>query len=150
MHALRTRPGLHGVLFDQEKVLAAHELGDLAAEARCQLVAGDFFAEVPGGGDVYVIKRILHNWADAECVQILDNCRRAMNPGGRVMVIDPVVRADSGPDSAKIYDMIMMMLLTGKERTEAEFVRLLDQAGLRPDRIVHTGAPVSIIEAVAR
>lgn len=150
VQALQSRPGLRGVLFDQEHVLAGHQLGELDSDERWQVVTGDFFSEVPAGGDVYVLKRILHNWSDAECVQILDSCRRAMAPGGRVMVIDPVVTADNGPDSAKVHDMIMMILLTGRERTESEFADLLDEAGLRLTRTIHTGAPVSIIEAVAR
>jgi putative intracellular protease/amidase len=145
---LAERPALNGVLFDAEDVLAKHDLGGVDP-ARWRLAPGDFFTEVPAGGDVYVLKRILHNWSDSECVQILRNCRRAMAPGGRIVVIDPVVRPGFGPDAAKMYDLIMMVLLSGRERTQAEFVDLLAQAGLRVTQVIHTEAPVSVIEAVA-
>jgi putative intracellular protease/amidase len=149
VQALHNNPGLRGVLFDHEHVLAGHRLGELGADERWQVVSGNFFDEVPSGGDIYVLKRILHNWSDAECVQILRNCRRAMPVDGRILVIDPVVAPGNSTQSAKVHDMIMMMLLTGRERTEAELARLFMEAGLRLTRTIHTGAPVSILEATA-
>ncbi|MDF5756964.1 methyltransferase [Spongiactinospora sp. TRM90649] len=150
VQALLARPGLRGVLFDERHVLDGNRLGEVGDDSRWETVAGDFFTEVPGGGDVYALKRILHNWSDEECVRILRNCREAMAPGGRVLVIDPVIPPGNTPDASKIHDLIMMMLLTGRERTEAELSRLLEEAGLRLTRVVRTGAPVAVIEAVAR
>ncbi|WP_219825910.1 methyltransferase [Nonomuraea typhae] len=148
-HALTTRPGLRGVLFDEAHVLTGHILGRVGDDSRWELHPGDFFVALPGGGDVYVLKRILHHWSDEDCVAILRNCREAMAPGARVVVIDPIVAPGNGQDPAKTHDLIMAMLMTGRERTEAELVRLFERASLRLEKVTRTGAPVSIVEAVA-
>jgi hypothetical protein len=70
-----------------------------------------------------------------------------MSAEGRLLIIDPVVPPGNDPDAAKLHDIIMMMLLTGRERTEKELDALLDEAGLRLVRVIRTGAPVSVIEA---
>jgi hypothetical protein len=147
LRVLQRNPGLRGVLFEREPVLPAHRLGQLGADDRWELVAGDFFAEVPAG-DCYLLKYVLHDWSDAECVQILTNCRRAMAPGGRVLVVESVLAPGNEPDSGKLLDVMMMLSFTGKERTEAEFAELLGGAGLRIARVVPTQAPVSVVEAV--
>lgn len=147
VQALGENPGLRGVLFDQAHVLEEHRLAEVGDDGRWEAVAGDFFAEVPAGGDVYVLKRILHNWSDEQCLEILRACRRAMTDGSRLLVLDPVIPPGDEPDAAKVVDLVMMMLLPGQERTEAQLVTLLDRAGLRHVRTVSTGAPVSVIEA---
>ena len=87
---LREYPGLHGVLFEQPHVLQEHRLGELGADHRWTLAAGDFFTEAPPG-DIYLIKRILHDWDDEHCVHILSQCRQAASDHGRVLVIDAVI-----------------------------------------------------------
>ncbi|WP_328609588.1 COMT family class I SAM-dependent methyltransferase [Amycolatopsis sp. NBC_00345] len=146
---LRRNPGLRGVLFDQEHVLANHCLGQLTDD-RWDLAAGDFFAAAPTGGDLYTLMYILHDWSDAECVRILRNCRRAMGPDARIAVFDSVVPVGNDPDYAKVLDIIMLMMLTGRERTATEFEQLFAEAGLELTRIVPTRGPLSVIEAVAR
>jgi hypothetical protein len=145
LRALRRSPGLRGVLFDQEQVLAGHRLGELGADERWEVVAGSFFDTVPAG-DVYLLKYVLHDWSDQECVRILGNCRQAMAEGGRILVIESVIPPGNEPDTGKLLDMFMMLTLSGRERSEAEFVRLFDDAGLRLSRIIPTEAPVSIVE----
>jgi putative intracellular protease/amidase len=147
VQALGENPGLRGVLFDQAHVLDEHRLAEVGDDNRWEAVAGDFFAEVPAGGDVYVLKRILHNWSDEQCLEILRACRRAMADGSRLLILDPVIPPGDEPDAAKVFDLVMMMLMPGQERTEAQLVSLLDGAGLRHVRTVSTGAPVSVIEA---
>jgi len=147
LRILRLRRGLLGVLFDREQALAAHRLGELGEPDRWEVVGGDFFEEVPAGGDIYVLKYILHDWSDEECVRILRNCRDALGDG-RVLVVDSVIEPGNEPDTGKLLDVMMMLNLTGRERTAAEFDQLLGEAGLRLVRIIPTGAPVSIIEAV--
>jgi hypothetical protein len=149
LDVLRRRPGLRGVLFDQEYVLAGHRLGELGDERRWRLAAGDFFTEVPAGGDIYVLKFVLHDWSDEECVRILRNCRRAMAPGGRVLVVESIVAPDNRADFVKVMDIIMMLSATGRERTRDEFAQLFAGADLRLARVVDTAATPSIIEAVA-
>lgn len=77
---LRARPGLRGILLDQEKALAGNVLPELGADDRWTLHPGDFFSSVPAG-DLYTVKNVLHDWNDDQCAGILENCRRAMNPG---------------------------------------------------------------------
>ncbi|GAA0395564.1 methyltransferase [Streptomyces luteireticuli] len=145
---LRHRPGLHGVLYDAPHVLAGHRLArDEALTDRWSVAEGDFFTEVPPG-DVHLLKRILHDWRDDQCVTLLRNCRRALAPGGRILVVDAVVPEDSDPHQAKALDLLMMASLVGRERTEADFRALFGAAGLRLARIVPTPTVLDIVEAV--
>ncbi|MEI5103731.1 methyltransferase [Streptomyces sp. PmtG] len=146
---LRAGPGLSGVLYDQAHVVAGHRLGDDAALAgRWSTAEGDFFADVPKG-DVIVLKRILHDWRDEQCVRLLRACRRALAPGGRILVVDAVIAPDNRPHQAKDLDLLMMASLVGRERTRADFRALLAEAGLRLNRVVPTPTVLSVVEAQA-
>lgn len=149
LEVLRGHPGLQGVLFDQEYVLSKHRLGELGDEDRWRLVSGDFFTEVPAGGDIYVLKFVIHDWADEDCVKILANCRQAMVPGGRVLVVESIIPEGNEPDVGKTMDVIMMVNSPGRERTQAEFAQLFADANLRLTRVIATPGAPSIIEAVA-
>jgi hypothetical protein len=146
---LRARPGLRGVLLDHEKVLADHVLDRLDAPDRWTLAPGDFFASVPTGGDVYLVKNVLHDWNDDQCVRILEHCRHAMNPGGKVVIIERIIPPGNEEHFSKALDMIMMVMLPGQERTLAEFEHVVDRAGLRVTRVIPTRGTLSIIEATA-
>jgi hypothetical protein len=144
LSVLVARPGLHGILLDQEKVLAGNVLAALAAPDRWELAPGDFFDSVPAG-DVYLLSHILHDWTDEECVRILSNCRRAMRPGGTVLAIETVIAPGNEPQAGKQLDLFMMVLLTGRERTRPEFERVFDMAGLRLTRVIPTDGPFSLV-----
>ncbi|HXJ32737.1 MAG TPA: methyltransferase [Candidatus Eisenbacteria bacterium] len=145
---LESSPGSQGILYDAPSVIdGARDLASPGMAARCELVAGDMFQSVPAGGDAYVMKRILHDWSDAECVRILSNCRRAIARGGRLLVMDSVVKPPNQPDPAKWMDLNMLVLVTGRERTEAEFAKLFAEAGFRLTRVVPTPR-LAIIEGV--
>ena len=144
---LRDNPELHGVLFEQPHVLQEHRLGELDADHRWNLATGDFFTEAPPG-DVYLIKRILHDWDDEQCVRILSQCRQAISDDGRVLVIDAVIPPGNDPDPGKVIDLLMMSSLTGRERTRAEFEALFTRAGFRLARVIPTGTRLSIVEGV--
>ncbi|MFJ8232828.1 methyltransferase [Streptomyces sp. NPDC094448] len=148
---LATGPALRGVLYDQGHVLVGHGLADPVPggadpAGRWQTAEGDFFHSVPAG-DVLLLKRILHDWDDHQCVTILSNCRTALAPGGRVLVIDAVVPEGDAPHQGKTLDLMMMASLVGRERTEADFSRLFAAAGLRLDRVVPTPAVLSVVVA---
>ena len=122
-------PHAQGVLFDLPHVVdQATEMRASAAADRCKFVGGDMFAEVPEG-DVYLMKLILHDWNDEASVRLLRNCRAAIAPGGRLLVIDQVVAPSNKPDPAKWLDLHMMVMLGGRERTEPEFRELFAAAG---------------------
>lgn len=145
-------PGVRGVVFHRPEVVAgAGPL--LAAEGvadRIRTEGGDFFERVTVGADAYIMKHIIHDWDDAHCVRILTNCRQAVAPGGKVLIVDQVVT--DGPESvyAKLSDLEMLVMTTGgRERTAEEFGRVLAAAGLTLTRIVPTESPVAVIESVA-
>jgi hypothetical protein len=117
---------------------------------RCRVVAGDFIRSVPGGGDLYVLAFVLHNWDDATAVRILDNCRRGMAAGGRVLVVESIVPGGPGPSSAKVHDLEMLVFMPGgRERTRPEYCELFAAAGLKLSRVITTRTSASLLVAVA-
>jgi len=143
-------PHLTGVLFDAPSVSEAAK--DTIAAAglggRCERVGGDFFASVPAGGDAYVLSHIIHDWDVDACHTILRNCREAMNPGGRILIVEMVLPPGAEPHPGKILDVVMLTVPGGRERTADEYGELLAPAGLRVERVVPTASPVSVVEAV--
>jgi len=148
---LNETPAAAGILFDQPQVItgARDRLGDSAVADRCQFVSGDMFQSVPGGGDVYILKRTLHDWDDDHARVVLENCREAMRPGGRILVVEMIIDPGPGGHMAKFYDLMMLVIMGGRERTESEFGQLFASAGLKLSRTLQTGSPLSIMEGVA-
>jgi hypothetical protein len=145
---LQREPSARGVLFDIPDVVAnPAKLAGASLTGRYRTVAGDFFAEVPPGGDVYVYKRVLHDWDDDRCIALLQRCRAAIADGGTLLVIDAVIPDGTDPHPAKIVDIVMLGILPGRERTEAEFVRLLDAAGFALKAVHPTHSMLAIVEA---
>jgi SAM-dependent methyltransferase len=146
---LAAYPSLHGVLFDQPRVVSDAErvFAESGVSARARWVGGDFFSGLPSHGDVYLLKSVLHNWTDADARRILACCHRAMAPGARLLVAERIVRTDAGPSEAKLFDINMLVVVGGRERTEAEYRRLLEVSGFTVRRVIGTKSPVSVIEA---
>jgi hypothetical protein len=143
---LKANPGARGVLYDRAAVVSEPVVASAGVADRCAIESGNFFDAVPAGGDVYVVKRILHDWPDDPCVQLLRNCASAVPRDGRVLVIDAVVPEGNTEHPSKDVDLLMLALLGGKERTAEQFQGLCDRAGLRMTRIIPIPALVSIIE----
>lgn len=128
---LNVHPHLSGIVLDLPEVvsdssqLAATKLG---LGDRCAYVGGDMFQRVPTA-DAYMLKLILHDWNDRDCVQILSTIRRAVSANGRVFIIEHIVPGPDTPHFAKLFDMHMMCWGTGRERTEGEYADLLEAAG---------------------
>lgn len=141
-------PQTRGVLADLPNVVegAAAELRLAKLEGRCDLAGGDFFKSVPQG-DVYLLKQILHDWDDQQCISILRNCAVAMRPGARVYVIEMVLPEDKTPSPAPMMDLNMLVMLPGRERTLSEYDRLFAEAGLKRTNVLHTRSPFDAIEA---
>jgi hypothetical protein len=149
---LRRHKKLRGVLYDQTQVVAAAaKSGFLSAPelaGRCETRGGSFWDAVPAGADGYLLKYILHDWTDAQCLRILGHCRDAMSEGGRVLVVEHVVPKGNGADWSKLMDINMLVLPGGQERTHDEFRELFARAGLRLARVVPTACPLFVLEAV--
>ena len=147
---LASAPQLRGTLFDQPSVIAQAQSDAILAPFldRCSLVGGDFFEGVPAGADAYIMKHIIHDWDDERAATILSNCRRVMKPGGKLLVVDRVIGPPNAPDPKKFFDVAMMLMPGGRERSEPEWSALYAAAGFRVTRILQTPAPHSIIEGV--
>lgn len=146
---LQANPAVRGVLFDlPEVVQTPREVVAAGVADRCETIGGDFFAALPGGGDIYIFKRVLHDWDDATCVALLRRCREVIAPDARILVVDAVIPPGNDPHPAKIVDLVMMSVLPGRERTEREFADLFAAAGFRLVRVIPTHSMLSIVEAV--
>jgi len=143
---LARNPHLTGVLFDLPSgtEAARQEIGGNLP--RTEIVAGDFFESVPAG-DVYMIKKVIHDWDDERAALILRNCRKAMPPNGKVLVAETLVPPGDEPGEIKTVDVIMLAVTGGLERTEAQYADLFAAAGLQLERVIETSAPISILEA---
>jgi hypothetical protein len=137
-----------GVLFDRPDVVegVGATLNAAGVADRVERVAGSFFESVPAEGDVYLIKHILHDWNDDECVTILKNVRTAMAPDAwSSSRCSSTIRAPPSP--APLLDFNMLVMLTGKERTADEISALFAKAGLKLSGVTSTHSPVTVIEA---
>ncbi len=148
---LRQNSEAHGVLFDLPHVVerAAALIGEAGLSDRCRGVAGDFFDHVPAGGDLYLMKMVIHDWDDERALAILTNCRRAMTANSRRLLLENIVLPGNGPAFSKLLDLQMMVLTPGgKERTAAEYQTLLARASFKVSGIRPTECLLSIIEAM--
>jgi hypothetical protein len=144
------------VLFDRPHALAAGRLHLDAAGvgARCECVAGDFFAEIPRGAGTYLLKSVLHDWNDLQCATILRCCRDAIGDRGRLLVVERLIPAQLAPTAAHRAiargDLNMLIGRGGRERTEAEYRSLLDAAGFDVASVTAAGPTFHIVEATPR
>jgi SAM-dependent methyltransferase len=145
---LRANPATRGVLLDTPGVVSgADEI--LRAEGvaeRCRVIAGDFFAELPSGGDVYILSRVLMDWDDEHAVTILGNCRRAMAEQGRLLVVERVIPPDNAPSLSQLSDLLSLAITGGRVRSESEMRRLFARARFRLTTVIPTSAGYSVLE----
>lgn len=148
---LQENPNLKAIILDRpETVGAARQLLEAERlEDRCQLIAGDFFESIPSGGDLYLLSNIIHDWDDERAVEILRNCRAAMAPNTPVILLEAVLLPHGRSNGAVLADVNMLVMLTGKERTEDQYASLFRSAGFRPSRTISINDRLSVIEALS-
>ena len=155
---LASAPLLRGIVFDLPAGVteAPRQLADAGCADRCKVIEGNFFQSVPSGADAYILKSIIHDWDDDRSMAILRNCRTAMSPTSRLLLVERVMpiqmQAEHSHRRVAMMDMHMLGLLGGRERTEAEYRTLLDASGFTLSRILSLSAvseriDTSIIEA---
>jgi O-methyltransferase domain/Dimerisation domain len=151
-HIVTRYPQCRGVLFDRPHVVtdAPAFLRAKGIENRVRIERGDFFKSVPAGGDAYILSHIIHDWDEEQCLTILSNCRKAMKPGAKLLIVEFVLPEGDEPHIGKLLDMTMLVVTGGEERTANEYRTLLARAGLTVTRVVSTGSDVSIVEAEIR
>jgi SAM-dependent methyltransferase len=140
---------IQGTLFDQPHVVAraGATFDALGVSDRCKLLSGDFFVDIPGGADAYLLKSILHDWDDAASAKILSACCAAMEPDGRLLIFEHVVGPPNKSARGKLMDLNMLVMTGGQERSLAEFTLLLKRSRFRLLSVTHTSTPISVIEA---
>lgn len=113
---LRRNQGIRGVLADRDHVVARVVIEPGLAD-RLTLCPVDFFLEVPAGHDVYLLARVLHDWNNDDCLRILGVCRRACGPGAVVLIIERLLPDCDAESLAIAWDMQMLAITGGRERT---------------------------------
>jgi C-methyltransferase len=148
---LEAYPAARGILFElphaaegARRLLAEHGLAQ-----RAEVQTGDALLSVPAGGDIYIMKHIVHDWDDARALRFMTNCAEAMRPGGKLLLVESVLTPPDVPHFSKLLDLEMLIMsLGGRERSEDEYRRLYASAGLVLTRIVPAEGPHSVIEGI--
>ena len=145
---LQRYPKLKGLLFELGHVVgrARESLKAYGVDDRCSVIEGNFFESLPSGADTYLFRHIIHDWTDEQSVQVLNNCRKVIPNNGRLLIIEAVVPSGNEPSLAKDFDMVMLVLPGGIERTEEEYRLLFKQAGFQLSSITPTKSLVSVVE----
>jgi len=133
-------PGCRGMLFDEPGVVA-----EALPHDRMSCVPGDFFESVPAGADAYILRWIIHDWADPESIRILQNIREVIKPSGRLVLIEALLSQGPGFDLAKWMDLNMMVMAGGQERTSAEYAGLFAKCGFELEEVVPTSSALSLL-----
>jgi hypothetical protein len=133
-------------LLDSKHVIerASANIDSYGLKDRIEIVVGDFFQKVPGGGDLYILKNILHDWDDEKCILILKNIQIAMPSGSKLLIIETIIKNDNNYSFGKMIDILMLLgTHGGKERTMDEFRTIFSKSGLAIKKVVPTIAPFS-------
>ncbi len=149
-HILRRHKGPRGVLFDLPHVVtdAPAFLKANGVADRVSIESGSFFESVPAGHDAYILSHIIHDWYPDQCQTILRNCRKAIDPKGRLLIVEMVLPEGDAPHPGKMLDIMMLVGPGGQERTPSEYAEMLTAAGFKLNKVVPTASAVSIVEAV--
>ncbi len=148
---LKATPLAHGVLHDLPHVVASAPalLAERRVQERVKIIPGSFFDAIPDGGDAYVLKNVIHDWPDGDAVRILGNIRQAADAGKHVLLIEFVLPGHNREFMGNWGDLEMLVVVGARERTAAQYGRLLDRAGFRMTRVIETTSPFSVVEAIA-
>lgn len=149
---LSAHPNMTGMVADLPYVVpeAKKLLKEKGLQERCEVRECNFFIEraIPAGSAAYLLSHILHDWPEEQCRVILKNCRAAMKPGAKLLIVEIIIPPGNAPSIGKLLDLEMFVLGGGKERTEPEYRELLESSGFTLSRVIPTGESISIIEAI--
>ena len=150
---LQTHPTLQGVLFDLPHVVkgAPALLQGAGVADRCEVIGGDAFTAVPAGYETYLLSRVIHDWDDERAIVLLSRCHQAMQPRGKVLLVERVILTGSTPQVLVLESDVQMLVWSGgKERTDAQYHTLLGAAGFELTRLIPVLSPFYVVEAVRR
>jgi len=148
---LGAAPNAQGVLYDLPEVVAdaPRVLQRHHVAERVRVEPGSFFDAVPKGGDIYVLKQVIHDWPDDKALEILRNVRAAAATGATILLIELVIPDGNREHLGHWSDLEMLLTQAGRDRTEPQYRRLLAAAGFQVTRVVPTASPLSLVEARA-
>lgn len=146
---LRQHQSLQGTLFDLASVVDRARANEALDDVRQRLgfVSGNFFESIPSGGDIYLMRHIIHDWNDDQSTTILNHCRTAMGKASRLLIAEFVIPLGNEPFVGKWFDLAMLVGPGGQERTADEYAALLTRARLKMTRIIPTAGEISLVEA---
>jgi O-methyltransferase domain/Dimerisation domain len=139
---LDSSPSSRGILFDQPHLRLAS-----IAHDRMEAVSGDFFEGAPPGADAYLLRWVLHDWADKEAAAILGSLRRSMKQTAHLIIIESIIQEGPGFDFGKWVDLQMLISVGGRERTKIEYDDLLSSVGFELRDVISTTSPLSLLIA---
>lgn len=142
---LERAPNARGILFDRPEIIAS-----VKPTQRVELVGGDFFETVPKGGDLYVLKSILHDWNDEDGDRILRNVRGACEAGAHILLVETILPPAPQPSPVAFMDMNMLVMLGGRERTAEEYGAMMKRAGFEMTQVIRAPGMFGMIEGVAK
>ena len=144
-------PNIEGILFDQPHVIKGIKHIGKKGTPPFKIIGGDFFKEVPARGDLYLLKQIVHDWHRKAAQKILKNCRSAISPDGRILVIESVLEQGASQYTENFFDLHMLVTSNGgRERTESEYRTLFETAGFKLSRLISTASSYSIVEGILK
>ena len=146
-------PGIRGILFDQPYVVGGAKklFNERHLNERISVVPGNFFEDIPEGADAYLLKNVLHAFDDEQCILLLEKIRQAMDPKGKVIILETLLKDSNKAEFGKLFDLLLMTGSTGgRERTKVEFENILDRSGFCLTRFMRTVAPFYVIEVVEK
>lgn len=147
---LKAYPIVKGIVFDIPTVIeeAKSHLQAQGFADRCTVVSGNFFESVTAGGDAYLLKHIIHDWDEEKAIAILKNCHQAMSQHGTLLLFETIIPTGNASSFSKLFDLNMLVMTGGRERTQEEYQVLLLHAGFQLTQVIQTPSPISIIEAL--
>lgn len=146
---LREHPHLRGVLFDLPHMvpIGRDRVSAEVGADRCKSVGGNMFERIPPGADVYLLSRVLQDWDDQDCLTVLANCRTAMVKRARLLIVERVIPEDGSAMLPLLWDLHLLVMTAGRERTMAGYRSLLEAAGLRLESVHPLALETSLLVA---
>jgi O-methyltransferase len=147
---LKQASGSHGILYDSpySTADALPVMEEAGVAARCTIQNGGIFDSPPAGADAYVLKHIVHDFPESECLAVLKNIRSVINPDGKLLVMEYVLKGNNERHIGNVIDLWLLLLLGARERTRQQYSDLFARAGFKLTAVVSTSSPISIVEAV--
>ena len=123
----------------------------MGVNGRCSYVSGDMFnssnIQLPSS-DAYIMKMILHDWSDEECIKILSNIHRSSPEHARLFIAEHLIPGPNIPHFSKLFDIHMMCAASGRERTVNEYSSLLEGSGCKYVQTLHPHQQSGLIEVI--